>query len=160
DEAASVFEALGSVHSQVDLADLAASVADFNVARSSSLWKRRYTRPILLGVSIAAFNQLTGVNALLYYLLDVFADLGSGRLNGREDAILVPGVSLLVTALSVGIIDKVGRKPLLLAGTIGMGICLGLFPAVRVFHWPASMVVIILVGYNSLFGFSQGVVVW
>ena len=41
-----------------------------------------------------------------------------------------------------------------------MGICLGLFPAVRTFHWPASTVVAILVTYNALFGFPQGVVVW
>lgn len=160
DEVASVFETLGSAHPEVDQAGLAASLADFNRTHNSSLWRRQYTRPILLGVSVAMFNQLTGVNALLYYILDVFADLGSGRLNGRKDAIVVSGLSLVVTILSVGIIDKVGRKPLLLAGTVGMGICLGLFSAVRLMHWPAFMVVVILACYDACFGFSQGVVVW
>ena len=160
DKAISVFADLGSAHPSVDEAELAASLASFKAAGNVSLWSRGFTRPILLGISIAMFNQLTGVNALLYYILDVFTDLGSGRLNSRQDAILVSGVSLLVTTLSVGIIDKVGRKPLLLAGTVGMGICLSLFPAVRIQHWPAPLVVIILVAYNALFGFSQGVVVW
>lgn len=70
------------------------------------------------------------------------------------------GLSLVVTMISVGFIDKVGRKPLLLAGTVGMGICLGLFPAIHALHWPVSMVVIVLASYNACFGFSQGVVVW
>ena len=160
DEAASVFAALGSADPAAARAELTASLTDFKVARSVSLWSFGYARPILLGVSIAVFNQLTGVNALLYYSLAIFADLELGRLNGRQDAIIVSGTSLLVTTVSGGLIDKAGRKPLLLAGTVGMGICLGLFPAVRFLHWPASAVVIILVAYNALFGFSQGVVVW
>lgn len=159
-ETTSVFEILGSSHPEADQAALAASLASLNSASSNSLWRRQYVRPILLAASIAIFNQLTGVNALLYYILDVFADLGAGQLNGRKDAILVSGLSLTVTMLSVGIIDKVGRKPLLLAGSVGMGICLGLFPAIRLLHWPPAMVVVILASYDACFGFSQGVVVW
>ncbi len=156
----SVLEKLGSERPEAEQAELAASLADSNTTHGSGLFARQYTRPILLGVGIAMFNQLTGVNALLYYILDVFADLGSGRLNGRKDAILVSTLSLAVTMISVSIIDKVGRKPLLLAGTVGMGVCLGLFPVVHSMHWPASLVVAILAIYNACFGFSQGVVVW
>lgn len=160
DEVVPVFESLGSAHPESDQADLAASLAGLSATRTESLFRRRYTRPILLAVSIAIFNQLTGVNALLYYILDVFADLGSGRLNGRKDAILVSGLSLAVTMLSVALIDKAGRKPLLLIGTVGMGVSLGLFPTVRLMHWPPSTVVVILAVYDAFFGFSQGVVIW
>jgi sugar porter (SP) family MFS transporter len=159
-EVRSVFEGLGSDHPEAEQAQLAASLANFKTTGSPTLFTRQYMRPILLAVSIAVFNQLTGVNALLYYILDVFDDFGLGRLNGRKDAILVSTLSLVVTMLAVGVIDKIGRKPLLLAGTVGMGACLGLFPLVRLMHWPASTAVFILAGYNACFGFSQGVVIW
>jgi MFS family permease len=97
---------------------------------------------------------------LLYYILDVFAELGSGRLNGRRDALLMAAFSLLVTTIAIGIIDKVGRKPLLLIGAAGMGACLFALPAIRYVGWPAEAVVVILLCYNLFFGFSQGAVVW
>lgn len=124
------------------------------------LFSRRNLRPIALAVSIAIFNQLTGVNALLYYVLDVFRELGSGRLHGQADALTLAAISLPVTMVAVLVIDHIGRKPLLLAGAVGMGICLFLLPAVRYNNWPGSMVVILLACYDACFGFSQGAVIW
>lgn len=126
----------------------------------TTLFSRRYARPIFLAVSVAAFNQLTGVNVLLYYILDVVADLGSGHLDGRKAALLIAAMSLVVTALAVSVIDKVGRKPLLLAGSAGMALCLVLLPAQRYMRWPAVSVIVVLVCYNAFFAFSQGTVVW
>jgi len=80
-------KALGSADPAADRAKLAGAVADFRASRQRTLFSRRHLRPILLAAGIAVFNQLTGVNVLLYYILDVFAELGSGRLNGRKDAI-------------------------------------------------------------------------
>jgi sugar porter (SP) family MFS transporter len=159
-EAASVLKALGSENSDSDRANLAASIEESISADHSSLFSRIYVRPLLLAASVAIFNQLTGVNVLLYYILDVFRDLGSGRLNGGKDAVLVSTLSLLVTALAVGLIDKVGRKPLLLVGTVGLALCLALLSAIHSFHWPAATVPIVLVCYNACFAFSQGTVIW
>jgi hypothetical protein len=125
-----------------------------------TLFSRQYLRPIALAVSIAAFNQLTGVNALLYYVLDIFKDLGAGQLNARADAITLSTLSLLVTLVAILVIDKIGRKPLLLAGAAGMSICLFLLPVIRRQGWPASAVVIDIAIYNICFGFSQGAVIW
>ncbi len=159
EQARRVFAALGSANPAADEASLRASMQQFQGAETR-LFSRQYLRPILLGVSVAAFNQLTGVNALLYYILDLFRDLGAGHLNGRKEAILVSTLSLVVTLVSVTVIDRVGRKPLLLAGTVGMGLCLMLFPIIQWQHWPAATVVAVLAGYDAFFGFSQGVVVW
>lgn len=159
-EARAALASLGSADPVADQEGLAASINDFGAMRESKLFSRRYTRPILLAASIAIFNQLTGVNVLLYYILDVFTELGSGRLNGRKDAILVAAFSLVVTTIAVSVIDKVGRKPLLLAGAAGMGACLCALPAIRYMGWPATTVIIVLLCYNLFFGFSQGAVVW
>jgi sugar porter (SP) family MFS transporter len=159
-EAQDCLAALGSADPATDQERLADSVREFGGLRQSKLFSRRYTRPILLAASIAIFNQLTGVNVFLYYILDVFTELGSGRLNGRKDAILVAAFSLLVTMVAVSVIDKVGRKPLLLAGAAGMGACLIALPAIRYMGWPATSVIIILLCYSLFFGFSQGTVVW
>jgi sugar porter (SP) family MFS transporter len=159
-EARATLAALGSADPAFDQESLAASIHDFGTLRQSKLFSRRYARPILLAASIAVFNQLTGVNVLLYYILDVFTELGSGRLNGRKDAILVAALSLVVTTIAVNVIDRVGRKPLLLAGAAGMGACLVLLPAIRYMGWPVSTVIIVLLCYNVFFGFSQGAVVW
>jgi len=129
-------------------------------AQPASLFSRQYLRPIFLGISIAAFNQLTGVNALLYYILDVFHDLGAGRLNGRADALALAVLGLVVTVLAVLVMDSVGRRPLLLSGAAGMGFCLLLLPLIRHYNWPAATVVVVIAAYDACFGFSQGSVIW
>jgi MFS family permease len=159
-EARSALVALGASEPDAEQTRLIASVNDFNRSPESALFARRYARPIFLAVSIALFNQLTGVNVLLYYILDVVTELGSGHLNGRKDAVVIAAMSLIVTAIAVSVIDKVGRKPLLLAGAAGMGTCLLLLPALRYTRWPAVSVVIVLVCYNAFFAFSQGTVIW
>jgi len=98
--------------------------------------------------------SLQGSTCFLYYILDVFAELGSGRLNGRKDAFLMAAFSLVVTTIAVGIIDKVGRKPLLLAGAAAWSLPLGT-ACDSYMGWPAESVVIILMCYNVFFGFSQ-----
>jgi sugar porter (SP) family MFS transporter len=159
-EARASLAELGSVHPDREVGRISTSLENANQARHPRLFSRQYIRPIALAVSLAMFNQLTGVNALLYYVLDVFKDLGGGRLNGRADAIILSTTSLAVTFLAVFIIDRVGRKPLLLAGAVGMGICLLLLPAIRHYAWPASAVVVVFACYNACFGFSQGAVIW
>jgi SP family arabinose:H+ symporter-like MFS transporter len=131
-----------------------------NCAVTSRLFSRCYLRPILLAISIAVFNQLTGVNVLLYYILDIFNDVGAGHLHGRADAVFVSTMSLIVTAIAVSVIDRVGRKPLLLVGAVGMGICLAALAEIHHMHWPPSTVVWVVICYNAFFAFSQGTVIW
>ncbi len=159
-EAQSALIALGATDPDVEQASLVAALNEFGTSQRASLFSRRYARPIFLAVSIAVFNQLTGVNVLLFYVLDIFTELGSGHLNARKDAIFVAATSLVATMIAVCVIDKLGRKPLLLTGAAGMGVCLALLPAIRHFGWPSSSVVFVLVCYSSFFAFSQGTVIW
>lgn len=152
--------ALGSADPDRDQANIMAALNAFSGSRQTSLFSRQYLRPMFLAASIAVFNQLTGVNVLLYYVLDIFTVLGSGQLNEHRDTVIVAVTSLVATMIALNAIDRFGRKPLLLIGTAGMGICLVLLPAVGYMRWPPLTVVIVLVCFNCFFAFSQGTVIW
>jgi sugar porter (SP) family MFS transporter len=156
-EVQSSLERLGFEQINSDVTAIAHATKELE---QTSFFSRQSIRPAVLAVSVAVFNQLTGVNALLYYILDVFKDLGAGRLNGRTGALALSILSLCVTVPAVSLLDKIGRKPLLLAGAAGMSICLFLLPAIRYEGWPASAVVIILACYEVCFSFSQGPLIW
>ena len=83
------------------------------------LFTRKYAFPIFLAVSIGMFNQLSGINAILYYLNDIFAHAGFSRISGNLQAVAIGATNLLFTMIAVSVIDKLGRKTLLLVGSVG-----------------------------------------
>jgi len=140
-------------------ATLASSVFDRQCGRER-LFRRRNTRPILLATSIAVFNQLTGVNILLLYMLDILASAGIGLSLGHTFTVLISCLGLATTLVAMTAVDKLGRKPLLLIGSIGMGICLLSLAMTVPHHFAARLYLSILIAYNVFFAFSQGTVVW
>ena len=124
------------------------------------LFRRRNLRPILLATSIAVFNQLSGVNILLLYMLEIFASAGIDFSTGHTYTVLISCLSLATTLLGMEFVDRLGRKPLLFLGSAGMALCL-LTLAVAIPHHSAPLLYLsILVAYNAFFAFSQGTVVW
>src|SRR3546814_15009438 len=77
---------------------------------------------MLLVILIAMFNQLAGINAVLYYLNDIFARAGS--LSPDRQAVMIGIANLVFTLVGMALIDRLGRKTLLLAGAAGMTLCL------------------------------------
>ena len=124
------------------------------------LFVRRNARLILLSTSIAVFNQLSGVNVLLLYMLEILASAGVSLSLGHTYTILVSGLSLLTTMLGIGFVDRLGRKPLLYLGSAGMSICLLTLGLTIPHHFNPVVYLSILVTYNVFFAFSQGTVVW
>lgn len=121
-------------------------------------WKYRY--PVLLAVTIAMFNQLAGINSILYYLNDIFERAGFTKVSGDLQAVVIGATNLCFTMLAMSVIDKVGRKTLLLIGSVGTCICLGIVSFFfhtgsheRLLIWP-------LIGYIAFFAFSQGACIW
>jgi MFS family permease len=124
------------------------------------LFSRKNIRPILLATSIAIFNQLSGVNVLWLYLLQILSSAGLSVLLSHTYTVLISCISLATTLLGMAFVDKLGRKPLLLWGAAGMAICLfGLGVAIP-HHLGPAFYFSILVAYNAFFAFSQGAVVW
>jgi SP family arabinose:H+ symporter-like MFS transporter len=124
------------------------------------LFCRKNTRPILLATSIAIFNQLSGVNILLLYLLDILSSAGLGVFLGHTYTVLISSISLATTVVGMAFVDRLGRKPLLLWGSAGMAVCLLLLGLAIPHHLGPLFYLSILVAYNVFFAFSQGTVVW
>lgn len=124
------------------------------------LFSRKYHRQILLATSIALFNQLSGVNIILLYLLDVLSSAGLNELVSHRFTVLISGFTLMLTLLSMKCVDRLGRKPLLLGGSLGMAICLFSLGVCIPYHMRPIWYLIILVAYNGFFAFSQGTIIW
>jgi MFS transporter, sugar porter (SP) family len=126
-----------------------------------SLFNGKFGKPILFAVALAMFNQLSGINAILYYAPRIFEMAGFNK----EDAFLQPvyigAANLFFTLLAMTMIDKFGRKKLLLTGALGMIVFLALTAyAFRTGGSMGSNVVIYLIGFIAFFAFSQGAVIW
>ena len=133
---------------------------DIDHNSGDQLFSKKFKFPIFLAVSIAIFNQLTGINALLYYLNSIFAQAGFDKVSGDLQAVAVGATNLLFTMIAMSIIDKVGRKTLLLVGSVGTAICLAGVSVIFFTQSNQYMMVYLLVGYIAFFGFSQGAVIW
>src|SRR5258708_25664516 len=106
------------------------------------------------------FNQLSGINAILYYLNDIFADAGFNKVSADLQAVAIGGTNLLFTTLAMSVIDRIGRKTLLLIGSLGTAACLGGVAAIFFTPSPQKLLVWLLIRYIAFFSFSQGAVLW
>ena len=109
-----------SEYAQIEQAE--AAEADASGAR---LFAPAHRRAILLAIAIAAFNQLSGINAVLYYAPEIFRMTGASGNTAMLQSVVVGIVNLLATMAGLSIIDRVGRRKLMLAGSIGYLISLG-----------------------------------
>ena len=165
DEARQVLELMGSPNSQAELDDIRESLHLELSHQRASLFERlngrlRYGRPIFLAIAIGAFNQLSGINAILYYLNDIFAAAGFNKVSSNLQAVMIGLMNLLATFLGMALIDRIGRKMLLLIGAIGTMVCLGAVAAIFATHQHQNLLVWALVAYIAFFAISQGAVIW
>jgi SP family arabinose:H+ symporter-like MFS transporter len=160
DEARSVLETIGEENLEAHLREIVESIHQERKQSEETLFSRRYLFPIFLAVSIGVFNQLSGINAILYYLNDIFAHAGFSKVSGNLQAVAIGATNLLATMLAMSVIDKVGRKTLLLIGSVGTAICMGGVAAIFLAHRHEELLVWLLVGYIAFFAFSQGAVIW
>lgn len=168
DEAKKVLQMTGDEDYERDLEEIVRSI-DLEHAVQDHLftwnWARgslnpRYHFPIFLAVSIGMFNQLSGINAILYYLNDIFARAGFSKVSGDLQSVAIGATNLLFTVIAMSVIDKLGRKTLLLVGSVGTALCLAGVSAIFFSGHRANLLVWLLVGFIASFAFSQGAVIW
>ena len=121
---------------------------------------RLHRRPILLAIGLAMFNQLSGINAILYYLGDIFAAAGFDTVSADLQAVAIGVANLLATMLGMAIIDRVGRKPLLLVGAMGTAVALASVATIYSTGQGQAWLLPALIGFILFFAISQGAVIW
>jgi sugar porter (SP) family MFS transporter len=159
-EARNVLQMTGDDNYERDLQEIVESINVEQRQASEKLFSRKYAFPIVLAVSIGMFNQLSGINAILYYLNDIFAHAGFSRISGNLQAVAIGATNLTFTMIAMSVIDKLGRKTLLLVGSVGTAACLAGVSAIFFSHSHENLLVWLLVGYIAFFAFSQGAVIW
>jgi len=130
-------------------------------APEENLFSGKFNKPILYAVLLAMFNQLSGINAILYYAPRIFEMAGFSAKASFLQPVYIGGANLLFTFLGMSIIDKVGRKTLLITGAIGTAVFLAL--TAFAFQRTGSgnqYVIFYLVGFIAFFALSQGAVIW
>jgi MFS family permease len=106
------------------------------------------------------FNQLSGINAILYYLNSIFERAGFSKVSGDLQAVAVGATNLVFTVIAMSVIDRIGRKMLLLVGSVGTAVCLAGVSAIFFAKTHENLLVWLLVGFIACFAFSQGAVIW
>lgn len=160
DEALAILTMMGSPDSETELREIMDSIHMERGMAAEPLFKKEYRLPIFLAVSIGLFNQLAGINAILYYSNYIFASAGFSQVSSSLQTVLIGFMNLLATLLGMALIDKLGRKTLLLVGSVGMALCLGGVAAVFFTHSHTGWLVWFLVAYIAFFSVSQGAVIW
>ncbi|HNX55611.1 MAG TPA: sugar porter family MFS transporter [Prolixibacteraceae bacterium] len=160
DEARAVLKITGEEFIEKEIAEIQESIAIERRNGKELLFSKKFSLPIFLAVSIAMFNQLSGINGLLYYLNDIFAQAGFSKVSGDLQSVAIGATNLIFTMLAMTIIDKVGRKLLLLIGSIGTASSLAGVAFIFFTNSHQNLLVWLLIGYIAFFGFSQGAVIW
>jgi len=160
DEARAVLQMTGDENYEHDLQDIVASIRIEQKQAAEKLFTRKYAFPIFLAVSIGMFNQLSGINAILYYLNDIFGYAGFSKVSGNLQAVAIGATNLLFTLIAMSVIDRIGRKKLLLIGSVGTAACLAGVAAIFFTGRNENLLVWLLIGYIAFFAFSQGAVIW
>ncbi|MDT0649029.1 sugar porter family MFS transporter [Autumnicola edwardsiae] len=129
-------------------------------AKGENIFMKKYRFPLILAFLIAFFNQLSGINAFLYYAPRIFESAGLGESTALLSSIGVGVVNLLFTLLGVFLIDRVGRRKLMLVGSIGYIISLSLVAAAFFLDWQGLYVPLFLFIFIAAHAIGQGAVIW
>jgi SP family arabinose:H+ symporter-like MFS transporter len=155
-----VLRITGEENYEQELKEIVDSIDAEHHRANEPLFSRNYKLPIFLAITIGFFNQLAGINAILYYLNDIFARAGFNKVSADLQAVAIGATNLVFTMVGLSVIDKLGRKALLLIGALGTAACLGGVSAVFFTNSHQHMLLPLLVIYIGFFALSQGAVIW
>jgi len=158
-EARDVLRLIGEQDYERELREIVESI-DAEHHQHDAIFSPQYRLPVFLAVTIGMFNQLSGINAILYYLNQIFADAGFNKVSSDLQAVAIGATNLIFTMIAMTLIDRVGRKLLLLIGAVGTASCLAGVAAIFLTHQHREYLVWLLVTYIAFFAFSQGAVIW
>lgn len=125
-----------------------------------NIFMKKYRFPLILAFLVAFFNQMSGINAFLYYAPRIFGEAGLGEKTALLSSIGIGVVNMVFTLVGVNLIDKVGRRTLMYLGSVGYIISLGLVSMAFYFHWSGLAIPIFLFLFIASHAIGQGTVIW
>ena len=166
EEASEVLAAVGADDVDRELREIEESLAQAQRSAKEPLLQRKYRRPVSLAVAIATFNQLSGINALMYYAPHIFRMAGAGTDSSLGQAVVVGCTNLVFTMAALLVIDKLGRCKLMVVGSIGYILSLAATAAAFYAYgteftpFGSTVVLASLMVFIASHAFGQGAVIW
>ncbi len=163
-EAVKIFSMIGAENPAGEVKLIVDSIHKQEEAGHGKLFSKENRFPVMIAILIAAFNQLAGINAIIYYAPRIFEMTGLAAGASMLQSISIGLTNLLFTILAIFLIDRYGRRTLLMTGSVGMVFFLGML-AKSFFTQDFSDlggygVMVYLMGYIAFFAVSQGAVLW
>lgn len=124
------------------------------------LFCRKYMKPILLVIAIASFNQLSGINALTYYVAHIFKMAGYGSEDALLQSVIIGFTNLLCTTLALTTIDYFGRRKLMMIGSVGYVVSLSAAAYLFYTGTGGMLLLVSLIVFAAAHSFGQGTVIW
>jgi sugar porter (SP) family MFS transporter len=168
EQAAAVLEKCGTDNGSIEeeISEIRISLNTETDHRRERFFSRKFARPIFLAVMIAIFNQLSGINAVLYYAPHIFKMAGAGNASALLQSVAIGGTMVLFTLLALTIIDHFGRRQLMIFGSIGYIISLAVtawafYTYGTDFSKAGGTVVLVsIIVFIASHAFGQGTVIW
>lgn len=160
DEAREVLKMTGVQDYEAELQGIVDNIQKEHAQVREPLFCQKYRFPIFLAIATGMFNQLSGINAILYYLNRIFGLAGFNKMSGDVQAVIIGVTNLAFCLLAMSLIDKLGRRTLLLIGALGTAFCLCGVTVVFFMQQHMELLLYFLIAYIGFFSFSQGAVIW
>jgi len=125
-----------------------------------SIFDKKYRFPLKLAFLVAFFNQLSGINAFLYYAPRIFEEGGLGESTSLLSSIGIGVTNLIFTFVGISLIDKLGRKSLMYYGSFGYIISLSLVACAFFFEWGGLLIPVFLFLFIASHAIGQGAIIW
>ncbi len=160
EEARKVLLVIESGDVEAEIEEIKSGLAKDSISQHS-FFSKQYFKPISIAILVAMFNQFSGINAILYYAPRIFEQTGLSTADSLFQPVLIGIINGLFTLLGLAIIDKVGRRKLLIVGSAGMAICLALTSKMMYLQdFSGYGLLVYLLVYIAFFAFSTGAVIW
>jgi sugar porter (SP) family MFS transporter len=160
-EALAILTRVGSVEAAaVEIRNIKEAIS-LEKGSLAELFQPGFRRALVIAVVLAIFQQITGINAVLYYAPRIFERAGFERVSAIGQSTIVGLVNIVFTVVAIVLVDRVGRKPLLLTAAGGMGISLVLLgSAFKLQVQSGSLILLIILLYIAFFALAMGPIVW
>lgn len=151
----------GKETAQAELLEIEDTLKNQEESTFSELLSPRIRPLLFIGIILAVFQQITGINTIMYYAPKIFANVGQSNDTALLQTLMIGGTNLIFTLMAMALIDRFGRKLLIIFGTTGMMLMLtGLSVLFFTNQTSGVLVLIFILGYCAFFSASLGPTVW